>query len=186
MINSAKNNNRASQPATSHPLVRFSRTRTAWALLTIGSLALLLIALYYQYVQGYAPCVMCVYQRAALGGVILAGILGWLAPGNMVTSNVALAGWFGASAEGFLLAREHVGYQLNPSPFHQCSTVAEFPAWLQLEIWWPAVFYPSGDCSSIDWQWLGLTMPQWLMGVFAVLTALAAVFIVVRLAGMKR
>lgn len=165
---------------------QFSRARLAWALLTLGSTALLLAALYYQYVEGYAPCVMCVYQRAALGGVILAGLLGWLAPGHAVVSGLALTGWLAASVEGFLLAKEHVGYQLNPSPFHQCSTVAEFPAWLPLDAWWPAVFYPSGDCSSIDWQWLGLSMPQWLMGIFAVLAALAALFIGVRVAAAVR
>ncbi|MDV2856957.1 MULTISPECIES: disulfide bond formation protein DsbB [Oceanimonas] len=185
MVKSAQNNNRADQPVTSGRLLRFSRSSTAWALLTLGSLSLLLTALFFQYVQGYAPCVMCVYQRAALAGVILAGALGWLASGNGVPGALALTGWLAASVEGFLLAKEHVDYQLNPSPFHQCSTVAEFPVWFQLDAWWPAVFYPSGDCSSIDWQWLGLTMPQWLMGIFAVLAGLAGLFILIRLAAAR-
>ncbi|NHI00851.1 MULTISPECIES: disulfide bond formation protein DsbB [Oceanimonas] len=165
---------------------QFSRSRPAWALLTLSSTGLLLTALYYQYLEGYAPCVMCVYQRAALCGIIVAGLLGWLAPAHRVVSHVALAGWLFASVEGFLLAKEHVGYQLNPSPFHQCSTVAEFPVWFQLEAWWPALFFPSGDCASIDWHWLGLSMPQWLMGIFGGMAALAAFFIGVRVAAMVR
>ncbi|PSJ47097.1 disulfide bond formation protein DsbB [Zobellella taiwanensis] len=164
----------------------FSRTRLAWGLLAAGSTALLLIALFFQYVQGYAPCVMCVYQRAALVGVIAAALLGWLAPAHSMAGPLALLGWLAASIEGYLLAREHVGYQLDPSPFNQCSTFAEFPAWFQLDVWLPALFYPSGDCSQIDWSWLGLSMPQWLMGIFAVLALLAALFLGARLLAAVR
>ncbi|WP_445398533.1 disulfide bond formation protein DsbB [Zobellella sp. An-6] len=164
----------------------FSRSRFAWALLTTGASLLLLTALFFQYVQGYHPCVMCVYQRAALVGVILAGLLGWLAPRHGLLSNLALPGWLAASAKGYLLAEEHVGYQLNPSPFNQCSSFAEFPAWASLDRWLPALFHPTGDCADVDWSWLGWSMPQWLMGIFALLAGLAALFIVVRLAGALR
>jgi disulfide bond formation protein DsbB len=166
-------------------LYAFSRSRFAWALLTAGAALLLLIALFFQYVQGYHPCVMCVYQRAALVGVILAGLLGWLAPQGM-PGNLALPGWLAASAKGYLLAEEHVGYQLNPSPFNQCSSFAEFPAWAPLDRWMPALFHPTGDCADVDWSWLGWSMPQWLMGIFALLAGLAAFFIVVRLVGALR
>lgn len=167
-------------------LYAFSRSRFAWALLTLGATLLLLIALFFQYVLGYQPCVMCVYQRAALVVVILAGLLGWLAPRSPVLAASAMLIWLAASADGFLLAREHVGYQLNPSPFNQCSSVAEFPAWLPLDNWLPALFFPTGDCADVDWSLLGWSMPQWLMGIFAVLTALAAFFMLVRLLGWKR
>lgn len=166
-------------------LYAFSRSRMAWALLTLGSSVLLVIALFFQYGQGMAPCVMCVYQRAALLGVMLAAGVGWLAPRHPVLGNLALLGWLLAAGKGWLLAREHVGYQFNPSPFTQCSSIAEFPAWLPLDTWLPAVFYPSGDCADVSWVWMGLSMPQWLMWIFAALTALAALFIVVRIKGAK-
>ncbi|WP_375054890.1 disulfide bond formation protein DsbB [Zobellella sp. DQSA1] len=167
-------------------LYAFSRSRFAWALLTAGSLALLLIALFFQYVKGYHPCVMCVYQRAALTGVIFAGLVGWLMPRHGLFSNLALLGWLAASYQGFRLAEEHVGYQLNPSPFNQCSSFAEFPAWAPLDRWLPALFHPTGDCADVDWSLLGWSMPQWLMGIFAVLAVLAAFFILVRLVGVRR
>ncbi|PSJ48213.1 disulfide bond formation protein DsbB [Zobellella endophytica] len=164
----------------------FSRSRFAWALLTLGTTLLLLIALFFQYALGYQPCVMCVYQRAALVVVIAAGLLGWLAPRSPVLASSAMLIWLAASADGFLLAWEHVGYQLNPSPFNQCSSFAEFPAWLPLDSWLPALFFPTGDCADVDWSLLGWSMPQWLMGIFAVLAALAAFFMLVRLLGWKR
>ncbi|OIN04289.1 disulfide bond formation protein DsbB [Oceanisphaera psychrotolerans] len=167
-------------------LYDFSRTRLAWGLLTIGATLLLAIALFFQYVQGLYPCVMCVYQRAALAGVILAALPGWLAPRNGLVTGLALAGWLAASVKGFWLANEHVGYQLNPSPFNQCSSFADFPQWLALDRWWPALFHPSGDCSDTSWSWLGWSMPQWLMGIFAVLAGLAAFFIIVRISGVRR
>jgi protein dithiol:quinone oxidoreductase len=167
-------------------LYAFSRTRFAWGLLTLSATSLLAAALFFQYAQGLHPCVMCVYQRAALTGVILAGLLGWLAPRNGWASNLALAGWLAASLKGFWLAKEHVGYQLNPSPFNQCSSFAEFPGWLALDHWWPTLFHPTGDCADVSWAWLSLSMPQWLMGIFALLAALAVFFIVIRITGMRR
>lgn len=161
-------------------LTTFSRSRIAWALLTLGAAALLGIALYFQYQLNMAPCVMCVYQRAALTGVILAGILGWLAPQHSLLSNVALLGWLGSASYGVLLAKQHVAYQFNPSPFTQCSTTTEFPHWLLLDQWLPSVFRASGDCSDISWSWLDLSMPQWLLGIFYGLAALAVLFIFAR------
>ncbi|MGO1617366.1 MAG: disulfide bond formation protein DsbB [Oceanisphaera sp.] len=162
-------------------LYGFSCTRFAWALLTLGCTVLFAVALYFQYAQGMAPCVMCVYQRAALAGVILAGILGWLAPKSTLITSLALLSWFASAIKGTLLAKEHINYQFNPSPFTQCSTVAEFPTWFALDNWLPALFHPSGDCADVSWSWMGLSMPQWLLGIFVVLAVLAGVFIVVRL-----
>lgn len=166
-------------------LYAFSRSRLAWALLTLGCGVLLAIALFFQYGPGMAPCVMCVYQRAALLGVMLSAAVGWLAPRHLVFSNLALLGWLVAAGKGWLLAKEHIDYQFNPSPFVQCSSIAEFPAWLPLDIWLPALFHPSGDCADASWIWMSLSMPQWLMWIFAGLTALAALFIVVRIKGTK-
>lgn len=167
--------------STLSTLQGFSRSRLAWALLTLGSALLLTIALYFQYRLGMSPCVMCVYQRAALVGVMLAGALGWLSPRCPVLSNIALLAWLAAAYKGLLLAKTHIHYQFNPSPFAKCSTVAEFPSWLALDSWLPSVFYPSGDCADISWSWLGYSMPQWLLAVFVLQLGLAIASILVRL-----
>ena len=38
------------------------------------------------------------------------------------------------------------------------------------------MFYPDGDCSEISWQFLGFSMPQWLVVIFA---AYLLVFVIV-------
>jgi disulfide bond formation protein DsbB len=55
---------------------------------------------------------------------------------------------------------------------------ANFPSWLKLDQWFPAMFQPSGFCGDIQWQFLGLSMPQWLavimvLQLFALITAMA-------------
>ena len=164
-------------------LQALSHSRLAWASLSLGSAMLLAIALFFQYALDMEPCVMCVYQRAAVGGVMLAGALGWLSPRCPVLNNLALLGWLAAAGKGVLLAQEHIHYQFNPSPFAKCTTVAEFPNWLALDSWLPSVFHPSGDCADVSWSWLGFSMPQWLLGIFIVLAALAVFVILVRLIG---
>ncbi|ART79280.1 disulfide bond formation protein DsbB [Oceanisphaera avium] len=161
-------------------LLNFSRSRTAWAALSLSSAALLGVALYFQYYMQLAPCVMCVYQRAALMGVILAGILGWLSPRSPLLSHLALGAWLASSIQGAVLAYQHHQYQLNPSPFAQCTTVAEFPTWLALDSWLPSVFAPSGDCSAIGWSWMSVSMVQWLLAIFITQALLALFFILVR------
>ena len=49
-----------------------SLNRTAWILLAIIALLLESTGLYFQYVMGLQPCVMCVYERLAISGLLLA------------------------------------------------------------------------------------------------------------------
>ncbi len=44
--------------------------------------------------------------------------------------------------------------------------MVRFPEWLPLDKWVPQVFVASGDCAERQWDFLGLEMPQWLLGIF--------------------
>ena len=65
-----------------------------------------------------------------------------------------------------LLAMEHTGIQMGTSDFN-CEFFANFPDWFKLDEWLPVVFNPTGYCSDIQWQFLGFTMPQWMLVVYA-------------------
>lgn len=154
-----------------------SQRRGAWLLLILSGVALEGSALYFQHGMGLKPCVMCIYERVALFVILAAGILGWLAPKLALVRWFALGlGLFGA-IKGINLALKHTDYQLNPGPWNQCSPFVDFPETLPLNQWLPAVFEATGDCSKITWQFLGFSMPQWLIVVFAVYIAIFAFLI---------
>ncbi|MGK7286317.1 disulfide bond formation protein B [Buttiauxella agrestis] len=57
-----------------------SRGRGAWLLLAFTAFALEMVALWFQHVMMLKPCVMCIYERCALFGIMGAGIVGAIAP----------------------------------------------------------------------------------------------------------
>lgn len=155
-----------------HFLNRCSRGRGAWLLLAFAALVLELTALYFQHVMMLKPCVMCIYERCALFGVMLAALVGALAPATPLRF-VAMAGWIYSAWEGIRLSWEHTMIQLHPSPFATCDFAARFPSWLPLDKWLPSVFVATGDCAEKQWEFLSLSMPQWLVVVFAIFMLVA-------------
>lgn len=144
-----------------------SKNRIAWLLLIISCSVLEVIALYFQYGMGLAPCVMCIYERVALLVILLSGVIGFFFPHIALLRGTALLiGAYGAY-RGMLLAIKHTDYQLHPAPWNQCSPFVDFPKMFPLDDWLPAFFAPSGDCSKISWQLWGLSMPQWLIIIFS-------------------
>lgn len=57
-----------------------SRGRGAWLLMAFTALALEMVALWFQHVMLLKPCVLCIYERCALFGVMGAGLVGAIAP----------------------------------------------------------------------------------------------------------
>ncbi len=145
----------------------FSRSRASWFLLLLSSLVFESCALYFQHILNLAPCVMCIYERLAMLGISGAAIVGMIAPKNSPMRWVSLALWGAAAYRGLTLAMEHVSYQLDPSPFNTCDIFVNFPAWLPLNKWAPWIFEAYGECSNIVWRFLSLSMPQWLVIIFA-------------------
>ncbi|MCZ0922571.1 disulfide bond formation protein DsbB [Vibrio diabolicus] len=148
-------------------LNQFSKGRLSWLLLLLFVVFFEACALYFQHVMMLAPCVMCIYERVAMMGVGVAAIVSLMAPNNPVFRWLGLIGWGLSSYKGLLLAQQHVDYQFNPSPFATCDLFVTFPSWAPLNQWVPWMFEAYGDCSKIVWQFLDLSMPQWLVVIFA-------------------
>lgn len=158
--------------------------RWPWLLLAASALCLELSALFFQYGLKLDPCVMCIYERTATFGVMFAGLIGAIAPRIGAFRWAGFAAWATSCYYGLTLSIEHTDLQMNPSPFKQCSAFVEFPQWLKLDAWFPLVFEPSGDCSSIDWMFFGWSMPQWLIVCFAIYTIILAVIIIPVIIGL--
>ena len=166
-------------------LSSWSEQRWSWALLFTSALILELIALYFQYGMGLEPCIMCIYQRTAVFGVMFAALVPLLM-NNAVTRLIGFAGWAVSAIWGLLIAIEHVDIQTAANPFFvTCEIVPNFPAFMPLHHWLPNIFAATGDCGDIDWQFLDMSMPQWMIVIFAIYSVLFAVAFLGRLVGKK-
>ena len=145
----------------------FSKGRLSWLLLLAFMVVFEASALFFQHVIMLSPCVMCIYERVAMLTIGVAAMIGAIAPNNPILRLLGLAGWGFGAYKGLMLSATHVNYQFNPSPFATCDLFVTFPHWAPLNQWAPWMFEAYGECSKIVWQFLELSMPQWLFIIFA-------------------
>jgi len=161
-------------------LKRLSMQRWGWALVALSSFGLLLAALYFQYVLNFQPCIKCIYVRSAFTGILLAGLIGLIAPTNPLLRLIALLGMLSAAVFGIMQAHEllEIEQLLAEGGFFSCSLFAEFPSWMPLDQWFPAIYEPTGSCGDTSWLFLGKSMAFWsafsLWGYAAVAALLTA------------
>lgn len=133
--------------------------------------ALLAFALYLQHVVGLEPCPMCIVQRYALIAVgLVAGLFAIFGnrAAHLAGSLLALA----AAGFGAFVAARQSFLQWYPPEFASCSRdfygmIETFP--LRRAI--PMIFKGSGDCTAIDWTFLGLSIANWSFVAFAAMAA---------------
>lgn len=161
----------------------WTKDRFSWAILFVSSSCLFGAALYFQHVLEHAPCVMCIYQRTAVLGIMLASIVPLIMP-NSITRLYGYLGWGLSSAWGFTLASEHLSVLTAPNPFFApCPIVPNFP--IPLYDYLPSIFGAPGDCLDQSWQFLGLGMPAWMQIIFALYFIAWIAFVVVKMAHRK-
>jgi len=158
-----------------------STQRRAWLALSGVAIALEMTALYFQYVMGLSPCVMCIYQRTAILGVAFAGLIGAIAPQQFMLRLAGYGLWGFSSIKGLLIALEHVTIQTTQSPFFSCDFRPNFPDWLKLDELIPTFFRAQGDCADISWSWMGWSMSQWMVVVFSGFVAALTIIVLNRL-----
>jgi len=121
---------------------------------------------YLQNHLGLEPCPMCIVQRYALIGVIVWCLLG--IGSNAPVRTLAMT-WLIAitSAFGAFVAARQSWLQWYPPEVVSCGRdfygmIENFP--LQRAI--PMIFKGSGDCTKIDWTFLGGSIANWSFAVF--------------------
>jgi protein dithiol:quinone oxidoreductase len=142
--------------------------------------AMLAFGLYLQHAVGLEPCPMCIVQRYALVLVVLVAGLTALSGNRSVliagSSLMLLASVFGA----FVAARQSF-LQWFPPEIASCGRdfygmIETFP--LRRAI--PMIFKGSGDCTKIDWTFLGGSIANWSFVWFAIF-AVVALLLLLRL-----
>lgn len=154
--------------------------RRVLGLIAAIGLGMLAFGLYLQHVVGLDPCPMCIVQRYALvlvvvvaGLTALSGRRGVLVAGSSLMLLFAGFGAFVAARQSFL--------QWFPPEISSCGRdfygmIETFP--LQRAI--PMIFKGSGDCTKIDWTFLGGSLANWSFIWFAAFSV-AAVLLLSRL-----
>jgi protein dithiol:quinone oxidoreductase len=133
--------------------------------------ALLGYAYVLQFVDGLAPCPLCILQRVgfvALGLLFLAaaihhpGVTGARIYGGLIAI---------AAAAGAAIAGRHVWLQsLPPDRVPECGPGLEYMlSAFPLSETLTMVLTGSGECAAVSWSFLGLTIPAWALLWFVVL-----------------
>ncbi len=139
--------------------------RTVNALGALACALLMAYALYAQHVLGLEPCPLCIFQRVAviaLGVVFLAAAVHH--PGRRGRWGYVLLLVLAAGA-GAGVAGRHLWLQsLPPERVPACGPgldymLEAFPFTEVLQ----TVLSGSGECAQVDWHFLGLAMPGWVL-----------------------
>lgn len=149
------------------------RPRRVWALMAAVCVGLLAFGLYLQHVVGLEPCPMCIVQRYVMILIAVCALLGSCMPSRraaLVTGGVlTLLAWGGA----YVAARQS-WLQWYPPEVVSCGRdfygmIETFP--LKRAI--PMIFKGGGDCSQVDWTFLGGSIANWSFLCFVALAVLA-------------
>lgn len=134
-------------------------------------------AFYVQFEQQIQPCPFCIFQRMAFAAAGLVFLVGGLhAPRSAGGRRAYGVLAFIALAIGAGIAGRHVWVQLFPPAIPSCGPGLNYM--LETQTWLGVVrkvLVSSGDCSMVDWTFLGLGMPAWTLAWFVLLAVFALV-----------
>jgi disulfide bond formation protein DsbB len=152
--------------------------RRIWLFILLVCAGLLSFGMYLQHVVGLVPCPMCIVQRYAMVLMALVAVLGAGLPGRKTT--LIAGSWLVLLAGGgaYVAARQ-TWLQWYPPEVVSCGRdfygmIETFP--LQRAI--PMIFKGGGDCTKVDWTFLGGSIANWSFVVFVGLGLLALATVV--------
>ena len=156
-------------------LTELNRSAWFWITLIVLCLAQEAIALYYQYVLLYDPCMLCVHIRAWVLAIMLAAILGLFLRNSRI--GLIIANLLTLIAAGGMLERAYMTLGTERGWVEgSCGGLESgYPAWLPLDQWWPAMFQPLEACGLTPWmipQFLSMADALMLISVGLVLVML--------------
>jgi len=155
---------------------------TRWYLLGIfGALTLLGVAyFYFQLYLELVPCPLCMFQRAALVGVIAFCLFALLhrpaALGQRIYCIlIAFSSAIGAGIAGRQVWLQHLPAEEVPvcgmDPIYRwAESVGEDFSFIDMI---STTLKGSGDCAEISWMFFGLSIGGWMLVVFSLMCALS-------------
>ena len=152
-----------------------NQPRRVWVCIVLVCVGLLSFGMYLQHVVGLEPCPMCIVQRYVMVLMAVVALLGVGFPGRKGALGVGLALVVLAAGGAYVAARQ-TWLQWYPPEVVSCGRdfygmIETFP--LQRAI--PMIFKGGGDCSKVDWTFLGGSIANWSFVAFVALGLLALV-----------
>ena len=152
--------------------------RRVWLGLAVACIGMLSFGMYLQHGVGLEPCPMCIVQRYAMVLMVLLALLGACVSGRLPTLVVG-GGLVLLAGGGAYVAARQSWLQWYPPEVVSCGRdfygmIETFP--LKQAI--PMIFKGGGDCSKVDWTFLGGSIANWSFVVFVGLGLLALATVV--------
>lgn len=129
---------------------------------------LMAYALYAQYGLHLDPCPLCIFQRIAVIGTGVGFALAWALGPNGRRRWVGFPLVVVPALAGIAVAGRHVWLQSLPNDkVPACGPSLDFlmDSYPFAEVL-QRVFTGSGQCATIDWSFMGLSMPAWVLLAF--------------------
>ena len=122
--------------------------------------------------MGFSPCPLCIFQRIGLmvmgGFALIAAVFN---PKSMVTRLLLWLGSLAGIGWAAIVAGRHVWLQHLPADqVPSCGPGLDY--WLDtlpMQQVLKEVFAGSGECASIDWTFMGLSIPEQSLILFSIL-----------------
>lgn len=145
-----------------------TRPRLPFIALALVGTGLLAFGLYLQHVVGLEPCPMCIMQRYVFALAVLVALVAGVHAAHGMPRRVygALLGLLAITGGG--IAARQSWIQIYPPDVPTCGPGLEYmmDSFPLAEVL-PMVFQGAGDCTAIDWTFLGLSIANWSLLSFA-------------------
>jgi disulfide bond formation protein DsbB len=143
----------------------FDRRQKINLLCALACAGMLGYAIYAEKVLGYVPCPLCMFQRVCIGALGIVFLIAGLHRAGPTGARVYGVLVLIAAGAGTWVSGRHVWVQAQP-PGTVPACGAPLDSLLQmfplLEVV-RKVMTGGGECGTIDWTFLGLSMPKWVL-----------------------
>jgi disulfide bond formation protein DsbB len=120
-----------------------------------------------QHLLRLAPCPLCIFQR------LLYLVIGFVALGGMLATAgkplwsllIALLAGGGVAVAGYQTWMQAFPYLASECSYTDPNAIERLVDWLGMQ--WPSLFLATGFCTSRDWEFIGLSMANWSLLIFA-------------------
>jgi protein dithiol:quinone oxidoreductase len=142
--------------------------RMSFLAIALACAGLMCTALYMQEVMGLNPCYLCIVQRVF---VVSTGVIALLAffhnPGQLGIRVYSVTTAISAFAGSGFSIRQLWLQSLPADQVPACGPPADYlmDSFLISE-WLPMLLKGDGNCAEVQWTFLGLSIPGWLLPLF--------------------